>query len=52
MNRKKHGSKTSDLGTLAIKALRRAARRARAMARMYGTPVYVWREGKVVSEKA
>lgn len=36
---------------LVNKALRRAARRARATARMHGTAVYVWRDGKVVAEK-
>jgi hypothetical protein len=33
------------------RALRRAGRVARKTARMYGTPVYVWRDGKVVAEK-
>lgn len=32
-------------------ALRRAARAARKTARMYGTPVYVWENGKVVAKK-
>lgn len=32
-------------------ALRRAARTARKIARMHGTPVYVWQNGKVVAEK-
>jgi hypothetical protein len=31
--------------------MRRAAKSARAVARMYGTPVYVWKNGKVVAEK-
>jgi hypothetical protein len=32
-------------------ALRRAARTARKIARMHGTPVYIWQDGKVVAEK-
>jgi hypothetical protein len=32
-------------------ALRRAALVARKTARMYGTPIYIWRDGKVVAEK-
>ena len=38
--------------TLAVgRALRRAAKVARKTARMHGTPVYVWKDGKVVAEK-
>jgi hypothetical protein len=33
------------------RALRRAANDARKMARMYGTPLYVWENGKVVAKK-
>ncbi len=33
------------------RALRRAAKDARKTARQYGTPFYVWRDGKVVAEK-
>jgi hypothetical protein len=32
-------------------ALRRAAKDARNIARMHGTPVYVWENGKVVATK-
>jgi len=32
-------------------ALRRAARVAHKTARLHGTPIYVWRDGKVVAEK-
>jgi hypothetical protein len=32
-------------------ALRDAARTARKTARMYGTPIYVWENGKVVAKK-
>jgi hypothetical protein len=33
------------------RAIRKAAQRARATARMYGTPIYVWQKGKVVAKK-
>ena len=35
----------------ALRALRRSARRAREIARMYGTPVYVMKDGKIVALK-
>jgi hypothetical protein len=31
------------------RGLRRAARTARKIAQMYGTPIYVWENGKVVA---
>jgi hypothetical protein len=33
------------------RALRRAAKTARKTARAHGTPIYIWRDGKVVAEK-
>jgi hypothetical protein len=33
------------------RALRRAAKVARKTARMYGTPIYILRDGKIVAEK-
>jgi len=33
------------------RALRRARLSARKTARMHGTPIYIWRDGKVVAEK-
>ena len=33
------------------RGLRRAARTAREVARMHGTPIYVWEDGKVVAKK-
>lgn len=33
------------------RALKRAGAAARKTARTHGTPVYIWREGKVVAEK-
>jgi len=32
-----------------MRALRRAAKVARKTARMHGTPIYVWENGKVVA---
>jgi len=37
--------------TPAGRALQRAALTARKIARMHGTPIYIWRDGKVVAEK-
>lgn len=33
------------------KGMLAAARRARKVARMYGTPIYIWENGKVVAKK-
>jgi len=33
------------------RALRRSARVARKTARLHGTPIYIWRNGKVVALK-
>ena len=33
------------------RALHRSARVARKTARIHGTPIYVWKDGKVVAEK-
>ena len=33
------------------RALRRAAKDARKTARMYGTPLYVWENGRVVAKR-
>ena len=33
------------------RALRRARLVARKTARMHGTPIYIWRDGKIVAEK-
>jgi len=34
-----------------LRALIRAAREARKIARLYGTPIYVWENGRVVAKK-
>jgi hypothetical protein len=44
-------ARPKDFATEVGQALRRAAKDARKTARMYGTPVYVWKNGKVVAEK-
>ncbi len=41
----------SDQARAGLRALRRAARRAREVARMHGTPIYVMKDGKVVALK-
>jgi hypothetical protein len=33
------------------RAMPAAARRARKIARMYGTPIWVWEKGKIVEKK-
>ncbi len=40
-----------DFATGVGRALRRSARAARKIARMHGTPIYVWKDGKVVALK-
>jgi hypothetical protein len=42
---------TTALSQAVGRALRRAAKAARKTARMYGTPIYVWENGKVVAKK-
>jgi hypothetical protein len=44
---KKPESFTAGVG----RGMRRAARTAREVARMHGTPIYVWEDGKVVAKK-
>lgn len=44
--------KETRLFTAAVgRALRRAAKVARKTARMHGTPIYIWKNGKVVADK-
>jgi predicted GNAT family acetyltransferase len=47
-NRKKPAN---DFATAVGQALRRAAKVARKAARMHGTPIYIWQDGKVVAQK-
>lgn len=51
MKGKKARGKVDEFSRSVGKALRKSAKRARETARMYGTPVYVWKDGKVVAEK-
>jgi len=47
-------AKPNQLPSFAVgvgRALRRAAKDAQKTARMYGTPIYVWENGKVVAKK-
>ena len=43
--------KETEFSTAVGRALRRAARVARKTARMHGTPIYIWKNDKVVAEK-
>ena len=51
MKAKSHRIKSSSLATRVGRALRLAAKDARKTARMYGTPIYVVENGKVVAKK-
>ena len=51
MKMKNGNRRSKDFLTAAGRALLRAGRAARKTARIYGTPIYVWRDGKVVAEK-
>ena len=51
MKLRKQEHKPSAFSALVGRALRRSAKKARQIARMHGTPVYVWKDGKVVAEK-
>jgi hypothetical protein len=46
-----HPDRTRRALTPAGRALRRSALAARKTARLHGTPIYLWRDGKVVAEK-
>jgi hypothetical protein len=48
---KKKSRKTEDFAAGVLRALRLAGKDARKIARMYGTPVYYWENGKVVAKK-
>lgn len=51
MKKPKVQKETQEFSAAVGRALRRAAKDARKIARMYGTPVYYWKNGKVVAEK-
>ena len=48
LNKKRDGKEFS---AAVGRALRRAAKVARKTARAHGTPIYIWKDGKVVAEK-
>lgn len=43
--------KPNALSRAVARGLRRAARRAREEARRYRTPIYIWKDGKIVAVK-
>jgi len=51
MKRKAKLQTSKEFSAAVGRALRRAAKVARKTARMHGTSVYVWKNGKVVAEK-
>ena len=51
MKRKVKPQTSEEFSAAVGRALRRAAKVARKTARMHGTPVYIWKNGKVVAEK-
>ena len=51
MKRSKVKKETRLFSAAVGRALRRAARVAHKTVRMYGTPIYIWKTGKVVAEK-
>ena len=50
-NTRKKQSRSLSFAAGVGRALRRAAKVARKIARMYGTPLYVWENGRVVAKK-
>jgi len=44
-------NRNGDFAEAVGRALRRAAAEARKTARAHGTPVYIWRNGRVVAKK-
>jgi hypothetical protein len=51
MSPKPSKPKHDDFSRAVGRSLRRAAKQARKIAKMHGTPVYVMKNGKVVAEK-
>lgn len=51
MKRTKVKKETQKFSAAVGRALRRAAKVARKTARMHGTPIYIWKDGKVVAIK-
>ena len=51
MKSKVSALKPNDFSKAVGRSLRRAAKQARKIARMYGTPIYVMKNGKIVAVK-
>jgi len=51
MKAKNENYNSKDFAAVVGRALRRAGLVARKTARIHGTPIYIWREGKVVAVK-
>ncbi len=51
MKRTAKTQSSKEFSTAVGRALRRAAKAARKTARMYGTPIYIVKNGKIVAEK-
>lgn len=51
MKPRKRAHKPSAFAAMVGRALRRSAKKARQVARMHGTCVYIWKDGKIVAEK-
>ena len=51
MKSRKQEPKITPFAAIVGRALRRSAKKARQIARMHGTLVWVWKDGKVVAEK-
>jgi hypothetical protein len=52
MTKAKKSTTTNDAFVATVgRALRKSARTARRVARMHGTPIYIWENGRVVAEK-
>ena len=51
MKKGKVKKETREFSAAVDRALRRAAKVARKAARMHGTPIYIWKNDKVVAEK-
>ena len=51
MKPKKAQKETQALSRSVGRALRRAAKVARKTALMHNTPIYIWKDGKVIAQK-
>jgi polysaccharide deacetylase 2 family uncharacterized protein YibQ len=51
MKRRNKSLDSKEFSAAVGRALRRAAKTARKTARAHGTPIYIWKNGKVVAEK-